>query len=373
MNLKSFKLAELSDVHLGHSTTPTEHILNSLRAAFPSNSETAALDMIVIAGDLFDRLLNLPEDDVSPIRRWMNDFLRMCKRHDIVLRVLEGTPSHDWKQSAMFEEINEIADIGADCKYVSNLSIEYIERFGFTFLYVPDEWRPDPNQTWQEVLALLKENNLDKVDFGIMHGFFPHQLPAHLVPGSHDPERYLGIVSKVIFIGHVHKFSEYDRIYSAGSTDRISHGEESPKGHLRYTLEEDGTYRVKFIENVNAMIYKSIDCTGLDGEDLHREVEKVIATLPKRSAVRLISPKSEVASASLKYFKDKYTDFIWSMKVDAKTFKHAEELIVKRRDQKIVKITKDNIVPLLHERLKVKRPDQAESCVKILKDVVDGK
>src|SRR5690606_34198135 len=140
--------AIFSDVHLGHRTTPTEHIIQQLKLALPTNEETSNLDIIWISGDLFDRFLPLNHPDLPLIHEYIAWLLRLCKRHDIVLRVLEGTPSHDNKQAWLVEAINADVEIGADAKHVESLSIEYIERFGIHVLYIPDEWSADNDDTW---------------------------------------------------------------------------------------------------------------------------------------------------------------------------------------------------------------------------------
>lgn len=162
---RKLRIGETGDVHLGHHNTLTSHVLKALYKAFPDNAETGDLDMIIIAGDLYDRLVMHSEVVlIDQIRRWFFWFLSMCKRRDIVVRILEGTPSHDWKQSANVISENEIATIGADVKWVDTLSIEYIERFGINILYVPDEWRVETDDVWKDVVQALTEKGLEKVD-----------------------------------------------------------------------------------------------------------------------------------------------------------------------------------------------------------------
>jgi DNA repair exonuclease SbcCD nuclease subunit len=154
MNINKLAFAVASDIHLGHPNTLTEDILRNLEKAFPTSKETEELDIIFFSGDVFDRLLNFPDNSVSEIESWINVFLRRCKALDIVVRVLEGTPSHDWKQSNVFEKVNNIGKIDCDVKHVKNLSIEHIERFGINVLYVPDEWEPETDDTWKQVKDL---------------------------------------------------------------------------------------------------------------------------------------------------------------------------------------------------------------------------
>src|SRR5690606_40929570 len=93
-------------------------IVENLRKAFPDTDETGELDLILFAGDVFDRLLSFPSTEASEAADWFMDFLAMCQRRDIVVRVLEGTPSHDWKQSSFFVGLNRNLLKPADFKYV---------------------------------------------------------------------------------------------------------------------------------------------------------------------------------------------------------------------------------------------------------------
>lgn len=372
-NLKSSKkpedlhIAVVGDVHLGHPETKTLHILESLRRAFPDTVETGKLDIIFIEGDLFDRLLDNADEDLYEIRIWMTMFLRMCASRDIVLRILEGTPSHDWKQSRLFPHINEIARIGADCKYIDKLSIEHIERFGATVLYVPDEWKPEPSETWKDVQEALKLSGIDKVDYAVMHGYFPHQLPKQLEAGAHDPEKYLSIVRNEIFIGHVHTFTIWKRIVAAGSLDRLNHGEEHDKGHVRRTPEG-----IKFVINENAKEYVTIDCRGLEPARAHALVEERVKKLRKGAAVRIRANKDEPFATSLPALREKFPDFTWKIKTDAHDIaQRTVDVIDIKANYKIIRIDKDNVMELMEERLRQKYPHHADACLKTLGEVVE--
>ena len=310
MTTSKLKIGEISDVHLGHAKTPTAHIVRNLLLAFPDNEDTGELDIIWIAGDLFDRRLALPDDSVALIKEWMHVFLRMCAKREIVVRVLEGTPSHDWKQPKLMAEINENANIYCDLKYMPSLDIEYIEKFGIHVLYVPDEWRSENIKTWYEVKDLLKKHNLEKVDFSIMHGAFGYQIPSNIVDmfETHDAEKYLSITRYLVFIGHIHHFSQYDRIIAAGSFDRLQHGEEEPKGHVRATVNKDGTFKAKLVENKGAMTYLTIDTTGASLEAIYKRLDVLVAKVPKHSFIRIVADSTDTVFKSGSELKERYPD-----------------------------------------------------------------
>lgn len=347
------KIAEISDVHLGHHKTPASHIIENLNAAFPDNDKTGELDIIWIAGDLFDRMLNLPSDSVSAITNWVSRFLMMCKRRDILVRVLEGTPSHDWKQAKLLVDINEGSKINADLKYFTELSIEHIDKFGIDILYVPDEWRSKNEHTWVEVQELLKEHNLEKVDFTIMHGCFNYQVPAKLLEmfETHEEANYLSITRYLIFNGHIHQHSQYDRILVAGSFDRLQHGEEGDKGHIRCVVEPNGTFTATFVVNENAMRYYTVDYTGVPVDEVYRQLDELVAGIPIGSHIRIQADADDAIFKSGTDIKGRYPQIHLTFKSNQRVIKI--EPIVRTEIIRPVNLSKETIFKLITDNLTV--------------------
>lgn len=357
---KPLKIGEIGDLHLGHPNTPTVHILGNLRKAFPDNTETGELDMIIIAGDLFDRLLNLADPNVVEIKLWMIQFLAMCKRRNIMILSVEGTPSHDWKQTRWLVTLNEHHEIGADLHYIETLSIVHFERFGIDVLFVPDEWQPETDDTWVEVQHLLQAKGLDKVDLCVMHGQFEYQLPPHVPAPKHLSERYLSITRHYIFIGHIHIHSIHQRILAAGSFDRLHHGEEAPKGHLRVTIDPKGRDEIRFIKNSNAYTYKTVECTGMEVNDALTAVRKVCDAIPDQSHVRVMAGLADGILVSLDVLKKDYPTLHFSVKVTARKEVTQASLIDMRQRYQPITITRANIEKLLVERLQQAGMDAAQ-------------
>lgn len=360
--LRNLSIASISDIHLGHRRNPTRSIIQNLEVAFGNNAETAKLDIIFIAGDVFDNLLTVPDDDITDIKFWITKLLTICKTHDIVLRVLEGTPSHDWKQSRLFETINEITQINADVKHVTALSIEHMDRFGIDVLYVPDEWESSTDKTFEQVLALMSDRGISKVDFAIMHGQFDYQLPPGIKAQKHNVDNYLSIVKEYIFIGHVHIFSVHQRAIAQGSFDRLSQGEEGPKGHVRVFYNDVGESSVKFIENKNAKIFKTIDVTGLSQDELLSKVTKIVRDLPDHSFVRIEAEKENPIFATFEVLIRHFPMITWSkLARDLYAEEENEFNIINDDEDDFVPIyiSRDNIVPLLMDRIqKTSIPDE---------------
>ncbi len=367
--VSELNIIELSDIHLGHKGTPTISILKGLYRLLRDTPSATNVDMIVLAGDVFDRELTFPDDDLLLIRKWIHDLLLFCKKHDIVLRVLEGTPSHDWKQSFEFEHINEQFKIGVDVKHVRLLYIEHIDSLNIDVLYVPDEWRTDNSQTWLEVQELMAQKGLDKVDFAIMHGAFPHQMPdeASKWMQFHNPDNYLSIVRYHIFVGHIHRYSQYDRILSAGSFDRLAHGEEGEKGYLYYTLHSNGKCSIRFIVNRDSTIYKTIDLRNKVLDECLDLVIEIVNSYTEESHVRLWIERSEGLSQLLLTLRRMYPNFIWTTKVTEANSSKNESSLSMVVYRPIQSLTTETLPTAVIERLKTDYPQYLDICTELLK------
>lgn len=356
-------VASVSDVHLGHRQTPTKQILTNLRQAFPNSEATGELDAAFIVGDLFDGPLPHYSDDAVLIQLWIYDFIRMAAERDIIVRVLEGTRSHDWKQNIWFNVVKRISQLDVDVKYISELSIEYIPKLDIHVLYVPDEWRPETDQTWMEVKQLLAEKNLEQVDFTLIHGAFAEQMPEQANCPKHLAERYQSITRKKVFAGHIHQKWSFGNILGNGSFDRLGHGEEDSKGHWRVRYQ-NGNEKVWHVENRGAMIYKTIRCNKLPVEEALIKIEREVASLPDGSQVRIEARQADAIINSLDLLKKKYRQFVWTVKTSDKKDAQAKLLVDHRPKIKGIPITASNIRQLIEERLSTfeMTPEMRKAC-----------
>ncbi|MBE0438169.1 MAG: metallophosphoesterase [Gammaproteobacteria bacterium] len=353
---KKIKVISIGDIHLGHRKTPARNTLKFLEEVFPNRAKMEDVDLIFITGDVFDRLLSYPDDNVFEIELWINKFLRICKKYDVVVRMVEGTPSHDWKQSKSFMKINEMMDIGADIKYFEALDIEHNEKFGIDILYIPDEWRPECDDTWLDVQKLMARKGLDKVDFINMHGAFSYQLPEFLSSSTHDPERYLSITRYFIYVGHIHKHTVNDRIIAAGSTDRLAHNEEEDKGYVETIVDPKGQHKITFIPNEMAIVYKTLACVDDNVEKTLKFLEKEIKKLPEHSYIRIKASADNpiLSSSSMETLKGLFPNVHLDTLLDKDTKVNSQTLVDLRNSYQPIKITKNNIVELLTSRLSSK-------------------
>lgn len=356
--MKEIKLAVVSDIHLGSRRNETEYIIENLNREFADDSSFSQLDLLVLAGDVFDRLLSLSDNCVYAIDSWIMRLLRLCKKHDVILRVLYGTPSHDRDQSQRFVLLNDEARIDADLQYVKELSIEYIEKLNINVLYVPDEWDEDTSETLSQVRELMLSRNLKTVDFAFMHGQFSYQLPPVVKAPKHDENEYLRLVDKLIFIGHIHTYSQYGRIIAQGSFDRLSQGEEEAKGHVRAVVRSRDDFEIVFHENKNARKYITIECEYLSLEQTLQKVHSVVDHLPDGSHVRLSCSKDNPIVTEMEQLVRYRPLITWT-----KIIRTQDDNVNTIQDDEIndeyvpIQITRDNINKLVMTRASLKTSD----------------
>lgn len=366
--LLKLNIAFISDIHLGHPNTPTDFIIQNLETyAFPDNDETGKLDIIFLSGDVFDSQMEFDSPAAVSIRGWVGRFIQMCARRGIVVRILKGTPLHDWEQSYIFHEINQNFELGCDLKYIDQIHIEHMEKFGIDVLYVPDEARTTPEQTWEVVQSLLDERGITQVDLASMHGAFPHQLPnlESIKDRFHDSEKYLKIVRHWIDIGHIHKHSIFDRILAQGSFDRLAHSEEMDKGIIK-VMHGD----IQFVKNYGAMRYTTLDVRGLAPEHVLATVAKEVGDDRSQGNIRLTCAKGDVASDMRRRLGDIYPfiRFTVDRVSDDKKKITVEEATKQMRQLPI--LTRDNILDEIRLVLNEQNPDRALHCTKIVENLI---
>lgn len=347
--IKDVKYLVISDIHLGHKKTKTEFIINNLNDyfdGFTNKSKFVNLDLIFISGDLFDGLLDFSNIEVHEIILWITKLINFCNVNDIYLRILEGTPSHDWKQSKIFNTISKIYKSKTNVRYIESLYIEHIKKLDLYILYIPDEWSPSPEETFIQVKALLSDHNLKQVDIAMMHGCFNYQVGDIPNIQSHNEDSYLNVVKYYITIGHFHNHTSFKNIIAPGSFDRVSHNDETVKGGVICTIGDNINWR--FVSNKNAKIYKTIKLQGKNIESIYKNLCKKVDVYPKESHIRIHSNKGDIINVVLDKIKKDYP-FNHFTKKEINNIKEINVIVDKYIP---MMITPDNIEELLFKRIR---------------------
>lgn len=345
----------MSDIHLGHPRTPTAHLIEQIDHAFFQDDANRELDILYLAGDIFHQQLTLSNDDVMRIVAWGHRLVRFCSEHQILLRILEGTPSHDRTQSKLFQAIMSVAGVYVDYAYISTISIEYIAELDIHVLYIPDQPSISPEAVLVTVDELMESRGLQQVDYAIMHGHFKHQLPEHVKHPSHDADAYLQRVKYLIHIGHVHTSSQLDRIFAQGSVGRLAHGEEEPKGYYRQVVYVDGTFESTFVENVRATKYVTIDLRGKTLEDSLSIIDALPIQYPQDSHIRLRMHRDHPWASHFLEVQRRSPYYYWTKQImDAKTPEKLVKPAVELAEYAPLILNKETLPDAIRERIKRK-------------------
>jgi len=357
------KILCISDIHLGHDVNKTEDIIHNLRRFFKTyNKDIKLLNMIVISGDIFDQLLPANGVDMNMIYLWLVELVKLCGKYDISLRVLEGTPSHDWKQFKLLYNTLMKLELNVDLKYFDELDIEYNEKLNKYILYIPDEWKPTPDEIYQAAKLKIEEYGLKQVDMIIMHGAFSYQLPDFL-DHTLDPEKFLTLTDGPILVGHIHKHSIYKRIIVPGSFDALTHDDDyrkEKKGGILIYLEDDNTFNVKFLLNRYALKFTTINVKDKDLDTLSKQLDKF---RKKDVRVRLVIDNDSQLTKNLKELIQKYPELHITIKKNKKN-SNTETLNKTIKKIDIIKLDHDTIVEYINK--KEDNKDTAKNMIEIM-------
>lgn len=350
----------ISDIHFGHRKTLAHEIIANLEAYLIDLVEVnkQPLSVIFIAGDIFDRLFDGSDESLFEVTRFAFRFFRFCDRHEITVRILEGTPSHDRRQSKIFDVIYKEGSFHCGFRYIDKVEVETMPELGKRrILYVPDRPTVKTEDTMKEIHKAIQDEGMDGVDIAIMHGMFEYQCPKAIGNvEKYNEQEMMSIVREYIHIGHVHTFSTYERILAQGSFDRIAHGEEDPKGgvlvQLGVTPEENRWF---FIPNERAKLYKTIKLKGDDIEKALSQIEKATASFPRGSFVRLQAKKTHPLLQSFDQLAVQFPHFVFTKakedEVDVPNYLLVDPAIANEGYTPIL-LDKQNIVDMLMTEVK---------------------
>lgn len=360
-------VAVTGDVHLFHPKVPTRRIIHHLDHSF-TDELLMQLDVLLLNGDVFDRRLSTDTETFFDVMTWINRLQRRCKRYNVRLIVLEGTRSHDHRQSRFFSYLNEIGEIECDTIYHDQLAVAELVP-GYTALFIPDEVNRDASITAGQVRSLLQSRGIDQVDFSFMHGMFQYQVPIQSI-AAHSLPFYESITKHRIVINHVHIPSSKGIARAPGSLVRLKHGEEETKGFYIVALK-DGVVHDWFVETENNVVFKTLMVEHLSLDETYGLLDS-LDSLEKGSHIKLKLSRHSVIYPSLRQLKNDYPHFKITEDFTDSSIQRLESddtlgvvqgaalnltpdvldaIIRERVGQRLVELGKSDLVPILHTLL----------------------
>lgn len=354
--MKDINVVTISDIHLFSPGNDTPKIIDAMDEALFKSGILTHTQVLILAGDVFDRLVLLDHPDLHIVDLWIHRLFNVCARYGIILIVLEGTPSHDARQSERFTTIHQAIESKVDFRYVDKVSIEYHAGIDANILYIPDKAHDTTYATEQVVRDLLESRGLDQVDFAVMHGMFSYQIPYGVKPEHcFDEGFYNSIVRSFMTVGHVHTASIRGKIVAQGSFDRLTHGQEEAKG-FAYIEVRDNQAIPFLIENKMARIYKTVHIDGMEMEAVHDMLRQLVATLPPDACIRIMGEKSHPVFSNMDYLKEISSTVTWKKDTDS-TPSAEKDKVIRASDFDLwrpVQIDRSNVIDIVMDRVKGK-------------------
>lgn len=339
------------DVHTCHRRTPTHNVLRTLNYIFYEKESLAALDIVTINGDFWDTLKTQSDPDAQVTRQWIRRFVDDCAANDVSLFVLEGTPDHDWKQSAEFVLHKTTCDV----HHITDVSVIKHEKTGLTMLFVPDEIRGTHEAIWELVCERMAEANVEKVDLTFIHGGFDFHFPSYLNIPCHSTERYSGIVNYGVFCNHIHRSAHKSLVWGGGSPDRLAHGEEEDKGYFHVDINTSaGTMQVNWIVNPHAWTYRKISIESYSDniEQILHMVRSEVAGLNAGSWVKLTHCSDQAVGMVIQQLRVEFPQLQWELEMTTNPGAVDTKAVYTKDLYKGVTITPDNAKDTLIDWIK---------------------
>lgn len=311
-----------SDFHFGVRSINQEEMANAfVRIVFPLLEET---DIFFINGDFFDTLVEFDGIGFDPIYDTIVNLFQICERKKIILRILQGTWTHDRNQLNRFRTIYRNGGYGGytfDFKFIEGIQLEeiYVGYRDLRILYVQDDL---PFTNSDDVIDVIKAKMVDvgwdHVDYGCMHGFFDFTAGGGM---SHNKtviyrEEQFPFVNKMIDVGHVHQHQRQGKVISNGSFDRAVFGDEAPKGLIR-VLDYPDHYTAHFVENTHSAVFDTIPISKEDTtETIVAKITHHVAKLrtDRKISLRFIADLMEHREAIKAWMKEAFPDIRYQFK-----------------------------------------------------------
>ena len=211
------------------------------------------VDIIVIAGDIFERKYMANSDPIVYATLFMGEIMQVSKEKNASVIIVMGTREHDADQLRLFYHYRNNPEYDI---HIAE-SIQFVYTKGIQILCIPELYGI-PEEQYQFYL-----NNY--YDMCIMHGTIKGS-----VYGDNVKEGRLFTIEDFkyclgpIISGHVHTGGCFDRdFYYTGSPIRYKFGEENTKGFLILLYDLDSRMYHMHLEPIESFRYDTISIDDL--------------------------------------------------------------------------------------------------------------
>ena len=273
----NFRIVTIADSYFGKKDDNklyNELKINFLDVIQEIQNEDYKINMVCIAGDLFDRIIKMNEYSAKLIFDFVSDLCYFSQKYHVYLRILKGTKTHDFNQLQVFKNL--------ELKYSNFRIINTVETEkinGIKILYLPEEY---PENIYEYYNVYLNQTYDCILGHGMIDcvAFVPDDNSERMVRNAPvwKLEDLMNICNGPVIFGHIHDFHEFkDKVYYCGSFSRFSFADKEDKGFLMFDINEKNTkeYEGNFYENENAPTYKTIDINDFSNLDNEAKIKLI--------------------------------------------------------------------------------------------------
>lgn len=242
------------------------------------------IQLVVFNGDYFDKKLSIGDPESFYAFYFFKEIVDIVKSKNIILRMIQGTRSHDLNQLQAFKAYSD--DTSINFRIIE--SVEEENLLGLQILYIPEEYPENSEEYYKD----FKEK---KFNIGFVHGTFDFvaqpgvieiaNRSTHSAPVLFWKEWKSAFEKGFVSAGHIHGRNTYgNKIFYPGSFSRWGYGERSDKGftYFEYDLDNE-TYSVKYVDNtlapkfdVIAVSDMELDLNSVTVNDIQKALDTVL-------------------------------------------------------------------------------------------------
>lgn len=219
-------IVSIADIHFGVMDAKFEY--ETLVRDFINKIDQIKFDIVAICGDLFDSKMMSNNPAISYAIRFIDDLVKICKKHDASIVIIDGTQSHDSGQLKLF--YNYLHDKTIDFHIVETIKFEYVKNL--KILCIPEKYGIDKS-VYEDFLY-----HQGLYDLCLLHGTYRGSYKGSDVAtlSSNVPvfcmNHFINCCGPIL-MGHYHVAGCYDGYaYYNGSALRFKFGEEEEKGFM---------------------------------------------------------------------------------------------------------------------------------------------
>jgi len=304
---RAFNIVAIADIHFGKKND--KKLYDDLKKYFISNitdliNDYNHIDMIVICGDLFDRIIKLSEPASGMIMEFIETLCKLSEDNNFWLRIVKGTSGHDYNQ---LDNLHHLEVKYPMFSIIHRLCREEVSKNGYEYriLYLPEEYPEDYNKYYESYLTSI-DHEVEPYDFIFGHGMIDfvaftgnEEIKRKIKRNEavHSVELLDKMSNYFCIFGHIHDFKNYkdkDKIMYTGSFERFSFTDQEDKGYLFCRLDpETEETEVFFIENENASIYNILDLSDYEFKSTEEKLKFINEQKEECDYLKVIIPKNE--------------------------------------------------------------------------------